>query len=167
MAIAYVDSYRNTAFLLVYIQISQLRTDMRSRKSRLLRLTPSSLNMKTQNYDEQIVHLISIVQFKIWSKNSASIFSYCIELQEKEKKKSNLEIFKEELKAMQEEREERHRIKDKLRGSGGFGGSANLPSSSMGSSGNYLFTLLLSQKYYHTPWNKRTPSYSIYAKLTF
>ena len=28
-----------------------------------------------------------------------------------EKKKSNLEIFKEELKAMQEEREERHRIK--------------------------------------------------------
>ncbi len=33
-----------------------------------------------------------------------------------EKKKSNLEIFKEELKAMQEEREERHRIKGILRG---------------------------------------------------
>ena len=65
-------------------------------------------------------------------------YPICIELQEKEKKKSNLEIFKEELKAMQEEREERHRIKDKLRGSGGFGGSANLPSSSMSSSGNYL-----------------------------
>ena len=29
-----------------------------------------------------------------------------------EKKKSNLEIFKEELKAMQEEREERHRVKN-------------------------------------------------------
>ena len=34
---------------------------------------------------------------------------------EKEKKKSNLEIFKEELKAMQEEREERHRIKGMLK----------------------------------------------------
>ena len=83
------------------------------------------------------MHLISIIQFKFWSKNSASILTgHYIELQEKEKKKSNLEIFKEELKAMQEEREERHRIKDKLRGSGGFGGSANLPSSSMSSSGN-------------------------------
>ena len=76
-----------------------------------------------------------------------------IELQEKEKKKSNLEIFKEELKAMQEEREERHRIKDKLRGSGGFGGSANLPSSSMSSSGN-------------NPGINLAPSYSRYAKLT-
>ena len=36
---------------------------------------------------------------------------------EKEKKKSNLEIFKEELKAMQEEREERHRIKGMLKSS--------------------------------------------------
>ncbi len=34
-----------------------------------------------------------------------------------EKKKSNLEIFKEELKAMQEEREERHRIKGLSKGS--------------------------------------------------
>ena len=88
-------------------------------------------------------------EFRLYSlsfgANSASILFHYIELQEKEKKKSNLEIFKEELKAMQEEREERHRIKDKLRGSGGFGGSANLPSSSMSSSGNYLFTLLLSQ----------------------
>ena len=32
-----------------------------------------------------------------------------------EKKKSNLEIFKEELKAIQEEREERHRVKTMLR----------------------------------------------------
>ena len=35
---------------------------------------------------------------------------------EKEKKKSNLEMFKEELKAMQEEREERHRIKGTIKG---------------------------------------------------
>ena len=34
---------------------------------------------------------------------------------QQEKKKSNLEIFKEELKAIQEEREERHRIKGMLR----------------------------------------------------
>ena len=34
---------------------------------------------------------------------------------QQEKKKSNLEIFKEELKAMQEEREERHRIKNMVR----------------------------------------------------
>ena len=39
-----------------------------------------------------------------------------------EKKKSNLEIFKEELKAMQEEREERHRIKGLGKGGGGSGG---------------------------------------------
>lgn len=38
-----------------------------------------------------------------------------------EKKKSNLEIFKEELKAIQEEREERHRIKGMVRGGGSFG----------------------------------------------
>ncbi len=49
---------------------------------------------------------------------------------EKEKKKSNLEMFKEELKAMQEEREERHRIKGMLRGSG----SAPMPSSNSMSS---------------------------------
>ena len=97
------------------------------------------------------MHLISIIQFKFWSK-LPQCYPIYIELQEKEKKKSNLEIFKEELKAMQEEREERHRIKDKLRGSGGFGGSANLPSSSMSSSG-ILFTLLLSQNW-HLPWNK-------------
>ena len=46
---------------------------------------------------------------------------------EKEKKKSNLEIFKEELKAMQEEREERHRIKGMLKSS--------LPSASAASIG--------------------------------
>ena len=51
---------------------------------------------------------------------------------EKEKKKSNLEIFKEELKAMQEEREERHRIKTVLRSSGG-----GTPSSSGGSGGHH------------------------------
>jgi len=33
-----------------------------------------------------------------------------------EKKKSNLEMFKEELKARQEERQERHRIKSVIRG---------------------------------------------------
>ena len=56
---------------------------------------------------------------------------------EKEKKKSNLEIFKEELKAMQEEREERHRIKGMVKSNpnysssseygGGGGGSKNSP----------------------------------------
>lgn len=38
-----------------------------------------------------------------------------------QKKKSNLEMFKEELKLMQEEREERHRIKSQLRESGKLG----------------------------------------------
>ena len=42
---------------------------------------------------------------------------------EKEKKKSNLEMFKEELKAIQEEREERHRYKHMIK-SGGAGGMA-------------------------------------------
>ena len=37
---------------------------------------------------------------------------------EKEKKKSNLEAFKEELKAIQEEREERHRYKSQVRSQG-------------------------------------------------
>jgi hypothetical protein len=41
-----------------------------------------------------------------------------------EKKKSNLEIFKEELKAMQEEREERHRVKGMLRTTLGPGAGA-------------------------------------------
>lgn len=48
---------------------------------------------------------------------------------EKEKKKSNLEIFKEELKAMQEEREERHRIKGMLRGN-----NSSMPTSTSSSS---------------------------------
>ena len=54
---------------------------------------------------------------------------------EKEKKKSNLEIFKEELKAMQEEREERHRIKGMMKnekfGGGGGGGGGGQNSSKM------------------------------------
>ena len=53
--------------------------------------------------------------------------------QEKEKKKTNLELFKEELKAMQEEREERHRVKGMLRNSGNLN-SSNMPSSSISSS---------------------------------
>ena len=40
-----------------------------------------------------------------------------------DKKKSNLEIFKEELKAIQEEREERHRVKGMLRTTLGHGDS--------------------------------------------
>ncbi len=46
-----------------------------------------------------------------------------------EKKKSNLEIFKEELKAIQEEREERHRIKGMIKG--GSGGSSGFGSGSV------------------------------------
>ena len=38
---------------------------------------------------------------------------------EKEKKKSNLEAFKEELKAIQEEREERHRYKSQVKSQSG------------------------------------------------
>ena len=45
---------------------------------------------------------------------------------EKEKKKSNLEAFKEELKAIQEEREERHRYKSQVKSQG----SSSTPSQS-------------------------------------
>lgn len=48
---------------------------------------------------------------------------------EKEKKKSNLEIFKEELKAIQEEREERHRVKNMIR-------SGAVPPSALNSTGS-------------------------------
>ena len=48
---------------------------------------------------------------------------------EKEKKKSNLEAFKEELKAIQEEREERHRYKAQVK-SGGSSSGAHTSSTS-------------------------------------
>jgi hypothetical protein len=51
-----------------------------------------------------------------------------------EKKKSNLEIFKEELKAIQEEREERHRIKGMVKISGGFGSGSSATASASSSS---------------------------------
>ena len=44
-----------------------------------------------------------------------------------DKKKSNLEIFKEELKALQEERDERHRVKGMLRTSFGSGSTQSDP----------------------------------------
>ena len=53
---------------------------------------------------------------------------------QQEKKKSNLEIFKEELKARQEEREERHRNKAQIKSGGGSSSSSSANQSSGGSS---------------------------------
>ena len=49
---------------------------------------------------------------------------------EKEKKKSNLEAFKEELKAIQEEREERHRYKSQVKSQGSSSAQSQSGSSS-------------------------------------